>query len=477
MTDDQDGKNFWRLQMSEGQEKTTRRSFLKETTASAAAVTLGLEIAGAPAVRSARGANERIRVGFIGVGNRGTQLLGGFLKQDDVEVAALCDVYEPYLARDYSKVDKKLRDALGGRVPKMTEKLGGNVARYKDFRRVLDRKDIDAVVIATPDHWHAVQAVMACRAGKDVYVEKPLSVTVVEGRKMVEAAKRYDRVVQVGLHRRSSRAYKQMVEDVGAGKIGKVTVGRAYRISNMHPNGIGKLGDTAPPKGLDWDMWLGPRPKRPYRDNIALYKFRWWQSYSSQVANWGVHYCDAMRWALAEEAPISISAHGGRFAVDDDRTVPDTMEVIFELASGALLIFGQYEANGGPAMVEGEIELRGTLGNVYTGTSGAAYKIVPSRGGQFQDSSARIEPVQTGRMDGDLTVQHIRNFLDCLKSRRRTNCDMETGHRSTTFALLANIALATKSRIEWDPKREQIISSRNANKLLQYKYRKPWKLT
>jgi len=463
--------------MSNSQAKTTRRRFLKNSTASAAAVTLGLNAIGAPVARSARGANERIRVGFIGVGNRGTQLLRGFLQQDDVEVAALCDVYEPYLARDYSRVDEKLKDALGGKVPKMTEELSGSVARYKDFRRLLDSKDIDAVVIATPDHWHAIQAVTACEAGKDVYVEKPLSVTVVEGRKMVEAAKRYDRVIQVGLHRRSSKAYEQVVEDVGAGKIGKVTVGRAYRISNMHPNGIGRFPDAPPPKDLDWDMWLGPRPKRPYKDNIVLYKFRWWQSYSSQMANWGVHYCDAMRWALAEQAPVSISAHGGRFAVDDDRTIPDTMEVIFELASGALLIFGQYEASGGPALVEGEIELRGTLGNIYSGTSGAAYKIAPSRGGQFQDSAPRIELAQTERMDGDLTVQHIRNFLDCVKTRRRTHCDMETGHRSTTFALLANIALATKSRIEWDAKNERIVNNKRANELLHYKYRKPWKLT
>ena len=225
--------------MGKGREKTTRRDFLKDSTASAA-VTLGLSVAGSPAVRAAPGTNEKIRVGFIGVGNRGTQLLNGFLKQDDAEVVALCDVYEPYRMRDYSKVDKSLRDSLGGRVPKMTEKLGPDVTRYKDFRHVLDRKDIDAVVIATPDHWHAVQAIMACQAEKDVYVEKPLSVTIVEGRKMVEAAERYNRVVQVGLHRRSSREYMQAVGDIQAGKIGKVTVGRAYRISNMHPNGIRK---------------------------------------------------------------------------------------------------------------------------------------------------------------------------------------------------------------------------------------------
>jgi len=463
--------------MNENETKTTRRRFLQDTTATAAAVTLGLNTIRTPKARAARGANEKIRVGFIGVGNRGTQLLRSFLKQDDVQVAALCDVYEPYLARDNSKVDKKLQDALGGRIPRMTEKLDANVARYKDFRRLLDRKDIDAVVIATPDHWHAIQAIMACQAEKDIYVEKPLSITVVEGRKMVEAAKRTNRVVQVGLHRRSSKAYKQIAGDVQAGKIGKVTVGRAYRISNMDPNGIGRCPDTAPPKGLDWDMWLGPRAKRPYKDNLVLYKFRWWQSYSSQMANWGVHYCDAMRWVMAEEAPISISAHGGRFAIDDDRTIPDTMEVIFEMPKGALIVFGQYEASGGQALIEGEIELRGTLGNLYCGSEGKAFKIVPSRGGQFQDPKPRIESAEIKPSDGNLTDQHVRNFLDCVKSRDKTHCDMETGHRSTCFALLANIALATKSRLEWNPKTEQFVNNKRANRLLHYKYRKPWKLT
>ena len=147
--------------MSDNEKNTTRRSFLRKSTSSAAAVALGLNLAGDDGIRTVRGANEKIRVGFIGIGNRGTQLLTRFMKQDDVEVAALCDVYEPYLMRDYSKVEQRLKDALGGRIPKMTENLGDDVPRYKDFRRVLDRKDIDAVVIATPDHWHAVQAIMA----------------------------------------------------------------------------------------------------------------------------------------------------------------------------------------------------------------------------------------------------------------------------------------------------------------------------
>ena len=398
------------------------------------------------------------------------------MAQDDVEVAALCDVYEPYLNRSYADVGKTLIDSIGSRAPKMGERFSADVARYKDFRRVLDRKDIDAVVIATPDHWHAIQAIQACQAGKDVYVEKPLSVTVVEGRRMVQAAKRYGRVIQVGLHRRSSRMYAGLAEDVRRGKIGKVTVARAYRVSNMFPAGIGEYPDKQPPKELDWDLWLGPRAMRPYKDNIPLYKFRWWQAYSSQMANWGVHYCDAIRWVLGEEAPLSISAHGGRFAVRDDRTVPDTMEVIFELASGVLVVFGQYEASGISPLQDGEIEFRGTLGNLYPG--GRGYKIVSSPGGQFQPGEPRIEPEEKEVPEGgnSLTIQHIRNFLDCVKTRKRTHCDMETGHRSTTFALLANIALATKSRLEWDRRTERFTNNDEANKLLHYEYRQPWTL-
>jgi len=457
--------------------QTTRRQFLRNSTAATAGIALGLNVLGRPARGAVRGANDKIRVGFIGVGNRGTQLLHGFMAQNDAEIAALCDVYEPYLSRDYSQIGKDVLDSIGARAPKMGEKFSGEVARYKDFRRVLDRKDIDAVVIATPDHWHAIQMIQACQAGKDVYVEKPLSVTIHEGRKMVEAARKYKRVVQVGLHRRSSAMYAGLAQEMQAGKIGKVTVARAYRVSNMAPVGIGKYPDTTPPKELDWDLWLGPRPLRPYKNNIAQYKFRWWEAYSSQVGNWGVHYFDAIRWVMNEEAPVSLSAHGGRYAVDDDRTIPDTMEVTFELPSGALLVFGQYEANGIAPLEYGELEFRGTLGNLYSGSEGGGYKVVPSPGGQFQPTAPRIKAEEKpGTKGTDLTVLHIRNFLDCVKTRQKTHCDIETGHRSTTFALLANISLATKSRIEWDAQAERITNNRQANKLLHYEYRKPWTL-
>lgn len=456
--------------------RSTRRDFIKKSATAATGATFGLHALGTPSVLAARGANEKVRVGFIGVGNRGSQLLHSFMKQADVQVAALCDVYQPYIYRKREQVDKRLLESLGSRVPRMGENFGDEVSRYREFQRLLEQKDIDAVVIATPDHWHAIQMIAACEAGKDVYVEKPLSITIKEGRRMVEAQKRTNRVVQVGLHRRSSKMYREAHGVVRDGTIGKVTVARAYRISNMYPDGIGRYDKVEPPQGLDWDLWLGPRPVREHKLDVTPYKFRWWKLYSSQVGNWGVHYFDAIRWVLDQEAPISISAHGGRFALNDDRTVPDTLEAILELPRGTLVVFGQYEASGGRAIEHGELEFRGTLANLYTGTEGNGYRIIPTSAGQFQEAKSPVRPTDKSVPEGDLTDQHVRNFLDCVKSRERCNCDTETGHRSTTFAHLTNIALATKSRIEWDPKEERIIKPREANEYLHYEYRKPWKL-
>ncbi len=404
------------------------------------------------------GANERIRLGFIGVGNRGSQVLDAFLKHQDMEVVMLCDVFEPYLDRAQQKLPAKADTTI-------------------DFRQVLDRKDIDAVVICTPDHWHAVQTIWACRAGKDVYVEKPLSITVVEGRKMVQAAQQYHRIVQVGTHRRSSKTYAQVAELIGSGKIGKVTVSRAYRLSNMFPNGIGKAAPSDPPAGLHWDLWLGPRPEHPFQATIAPYKFRWWHLYSSQMANWGVHYLDAIRWLTGELAPASVCTMGGRFAVDDDRDIPDTAEAVFQFASGRLAIFGQYEACGNPVLLQGELELRGTLGTAYIGSRGLS--VVPERGGQFQEASPRMEPIQIAMQEGEkdvMTTAHARNFLDCVKSRETPHADVEIGHRSTTCSLIANISLAVGARLEWDAEQERFTNHQEANALLDYEHRKPWTL-
>jgi predicted dehydrogenase len=417
--------------------------------------------AGAMAIASgsakAAGPGDRIRAGFIGISNRGGQLLDAALPNvgKDLDIVALCDVSQTPL------------DKWSARIP--------GAKTYHDYRKLLEQKDIDAVFIATPDHWHALIAIAACDAGKDVYCEKPLSLTIHEGRRMVEAARRNNRIFQVGLQRRSSPMYRDVRKLVQADTLGKVTVARAYRITNMYPNGIGIAPDSDPPPGLDWDMWLGPAPKRPFNPNIAPYKFRWWKQYSSQVANWGVHYFDIIRHILGETAPLSVSAHGGKFAVNDSRDIPDTMEVTFEFASGRLMLFGQYEASGVDAMRRGELELRGTKGALYADEKG--YEVVPERGGQFQSPEPRMKPIDVVANDGNLDRLHVRNFLDCVKSRATPNADVEEGHRSTTFAHLANIALATKSRIEWDAREERIVNNRAANSLLHYTYRAPWKLT
>ena len=432
--------------------KLSRRTFTK----AGAAATMGLALTQPVRVL---GANDRIRLGFIGVANRGGQLLSAFLSHADCEVAALCDVNRTTLAKANQRVE-------------------GKAATYEDFRKLIDRDDLDAVVIATPDHWHAIQTIAACDAGKDVYVEKPLAITVREGRRMVEAARRNDRVVQVGTHRRSSELYAQLADITTAGGIGKITVGRAYRLSNMYPGGIGRAEPSAAPEDLNWDLWLGPRPQRPFQESIAPYKFRWWHLYSSQMGNWGVHYLDAIRWLSGELAPASICAMGGRFAVDDDRTVPDTAEAVFEFASGRLAIFGQYEASGNRAFPVGEIELRGTLGTVYVLPNGRGYEIEPERGGHFLDRSPRMAPekVQAEGGNQDLTALHARNFLDCMRSREKPRADVEIGHRSTSMSLIANISLAVGQRLEWDAEIERFTNSDAANALLHYEYRKPWKL-
>ncbi len=419
--------------------------------------------------------SDRVRVAFIGVGNRGDQLLDAFAAQADVEIAALCDVYEPYLRREPSAIHERYRAM--GRVPRMKVPIAGSVPRERDFRRLLDRKDIGAICIATPDHWHAVQAIQAMDAGKDVYVEKPLTITLAEGRRMVEAQRRTGRVVQVGLNRRGAPVYQKLVPLVQGGLIGKVTMARAYRVSDMHPRGIGRLRPEEPPPGFDWDLWLGPRAFRPYQYNIAPYLFRWWKDYSSQMGNWGVHYMDVIRWLIGERAPVAVSAHGGRFAVDDDRTIPDTMEVTFELGSGALVVFGIYEAGGADPVAGGEIELVGTKGTLVASEDG--YVVRPARPGQFQDWKALVEPQEekeAGGESSDSTARLVRNFLDCVKARSTPWCPLEEGHRSTSFAHLANIALETRSRLEWDPEAERVRGNPAANALLRYEYRKPWTL-
>lgn len=456
---------------------TTRREFIGRT---------GLALVGlasAPSVLSSAsyfrtiGSNEKIRMGFIGVGNRGSQLLQLFKDEPSCEIAALCDVYEPYLTRDRSKVDPRYLETVGGSVPNMGEKFSTRPKLYNDYRKLLEDKSIDAVCIATPDHWHALQTIHAIQAGKDVFVEKPLTKTIVEGRKMVNAQASSNQIVAVGLNRRGSSVYQKLSKDITGGKIGKVTVAQAFRIANMSPAGIGKMKPETPPSNFNWDMWLGPRANRPYQYNIAPYRFRWWDDYSSQMGNWGVHFMDVIRWMIGETAPSSISATGGKYAIDDDRTIPDTMQVTFEFASGAIVLFSLFEASGGSLLPYGEVELRGTKGNLYAHENG--YRILPSQSGfgaiSAEEYEEDIQMLTDGSNKGS-TATLVHNFLECVKSRNTPLCTLEEGHRSTSFAHLANISLLVNKKLNWDYVNERFTNCEEANQHLHYEYRKPWVL-
>ncbi|MBI4664683.1 MAG: Gfo/Idh/MocA family oxidoreductase [Verrucomicrobia bacterium] len=417
--------------------------------------------------KRAWGANDRVRVGFIGLGNRGDQVLDAFLKQPDAEVAAICDLYQPYL--DFA-----------------SKKIGTNPRQFHDYRRVLEIKDLDAAVICTPDHWHALQTIHSCQAGKDVYVEKPLSLCVAEGRQMVEAVRRHQRVSQVGIHRRSAPFCREAAELVRSGALGKVTVARAFHIQNEWPKGIGNPPNESPPAGLDWDAWLGPAPRVPYNKNRAFYRFRWFYDYSGgQLTNFGVHYLDFIHSALGQDTPKAVTAMGGKFALEDNREIPDTLEVLWQYPGETLVTFSQFNATAAPAgMRNGEIEFRGTKGTLYL--FGSGYEIVPdaitpnefparSPINRASDRNWRvgeklvIEP-KKGKGDAD-TAHHARNFLDCVKSRQACHCDIETGHRSTSTTLIANIAHKTKSYLEWDGRAERFTNHPDANRFLNYQYR------
>jgi len=309
---------------------------------------------------------------------------------------------------------------------------------------------------------------------------------------MVEAVKRHKRVCQVGTNRRSSAMCREMAEFIRSGGIGKVTVARCFHIQNEWPKGIGNPPDSEPPAGLDWEAWLGPAAKVRYNQNRSLYRFRWFYAHSGgQVTNMGVHYLDCIHWALGQNAPEAVSALGGRIAdIEDNREIPDTLEVTWQYPGGTLVTFSQWNATAAAASVRNcEIEFRGTKGTLYL--YGNGWEVMPDaitpnafpvrmpidrkvERGWRTGEKPMIEP-QKGSGGGDSTAAHARNFLDCVKSRALCNADAETGHRSTTTTLLANIALKTRSLLEWDATAEKITNLSAANKLLRYDYRKPYK--
>lgn len=453
--------------------KTNRRDFLKKSTLAAAGI-LGVGFPTIDVKGNIMGANDRVRMGFIGIGNRGTQLLHSFMKNPDVKVTALCDIYKPYLSRNRSLVDPRFFLPKGRPVPVMGENFGKEIALYEDYRKLLDDKNVDAVCIATPDHWHALQAIDSVNAGKDVYLEKPVSMTIYEGRKIVDAVNRTKKVVSVGYMRRCAALYNKIPALIQSGKLGEISVINSHYYSNMTPNGIGNMKPEMPPKDFDWNAWLGPRAYRDFQYNIAPYMFRWWKDYSSQIANNGSHYIDIVQWLIGEQAPVAVTAVGTNHIIKDDRTIPENMDITYEFASGKLFNFRVCETTSVPGLKYGNIEIIGTKGSLYISDNG--YRYYPATPGQFADWKQTFEKEEFNIPKEDWTYNHITDFINCVKTRNTPVSSIEQSYRSSSFALLANIALEVKERIIWDPVNERITNCEAANKLLHYEYRKPWKL-
>jgi len=407
--------------------------------------------------RRARGANDRLRGGFIGMGRMGMANLRYALKlEDDIEVRAVCDVYEPHL--------EKAVDATNGRAKAV-----------RDFREILADPAIDFVCISTPDHWHAYMTVEACKAGKDVYVEKPLSVTVEESAQMVQAARKYNRVVQAGTMQRSGLHFQQAVEMVRAGVLGKITFCRTWNYTNAPREGIGNPPDSDPPPGLNWDLWLGPAPYRPFNKNRfgvdpkEFSHFRWFWDYAGgMMTDWGVHLLDIVQWAFDEAMPKSIVALGGKYYLQDNRETPDTLQVTYEYPQGFLATYENRYGNAQSMFGKPYgILFHGERGTLFVDRSG--YKLVP------EQRARDLAEVEVKRFN-DMNLDHWRNFVQAIRSRQRPISDVETCARSTVTCLLGNVALRAGMRIDWDEKNWTTVQP-EARKWLRREARAPWKIT
>jgi predicted dehydrogenase len=440
-------------------QEITRRDFIRRTAITTAGAGLAVAAMGVPEKVSA--ANDKVMVGVIGTGRMGRGDLEDFAKQPEAEIAAVCDVFGPNLEAGLKASDGKAKTC-------------------KDFREILDRKDIDVVIVGTPDHWHALMAVEACKAGKDVYVEKPISTTVEEGRRMVEAARKYKRVVQVGTQQRSGIHFQKAVEAVQNGMIGRVSFVRTWNYDNAYPRGIGNPPDSPPPAGLDWDMWLGPAPKVPFNTNRFGVGDRWstfryfWDYAGGYMTDWGVHLIDIVQWAMKVDGPHAVSSGGGKFYIQDNAETPDTLEVTLEYPNFICTYENRWDNGNSMYGKSYGIEFHGTDGTLFLDRSG--FKLYPEKGmmnGKLADRTATMEMSSVNNEHLD----HVRNFFDCVKSRQRPASDIEIGHRSTSACLLGNVALRSQQRIVWDVAKEQLIEGdERAKRLLGREYRAPWKL-
>ena len=413
-----------------------RRTFLGAAGALAA---VGGSGAGARAA-----ADERVRVAVVGVRSRGLELAKAFAANPGSEVVAVCDVDDAMLPRGVKAVE-----GVTGKAPR-TE---------KDFRRLLDDKGVDVIANATPDHWHALIAVLACQAGKDVYTEKPASHNVVEGRRMVEAARKSNRVVQIGTQRRSMSHVKEAVEVVRSGGLGDVGMARAWIHQKRKPIGHGEPG--AAPDGVDYAMWQGPAPDRPFYPNRFHYNWHWfWNWGTGELGNNGIHGLDVARWGLGVDAPLAVTSGGGKFVFDDDQEVPDTQVVTWEFPKAVISWEHRMWSKHG---TEGQ-----GFGIAFYGDKGTLLVDEKRWHVEDPDGNPPSKPLSGEATDG--FPAHVQNFLDCVRSRAKPNADVETGHLSTRLCHLGNIAHRVGRKLTFDADREAFKDAPDADKLLGREY-------
>lgn len=397
------------------------------------------------------GANERVNLALIGARNQGRGVALRSIAAG-AHIKTLCDV----------------DDAINAKINPVLAKAQGAAPGYvKDYRRVLDDKDIDAVIIATPDHWHVHMALAACQAGKDVFLEKPVSQTIGEGHMIRDAARKYKRVMQVGTMRRSAGHFRAAAEYVGSGKLGKVCLVKAWMCQVR--KSIGTPPDGTPPAGADYDMWLGPAPKRPFNENRFHYNWRFFWDYgNSELGNQGVHMLDIALWGIQQLRkkekclPVRVSNQSGIYWLDDAKEVPDTQVTTFDF--GDLMLVWELRSFNNRQRVEGT--------NAGTGFYGSEAAVIVDGNG-WRVETAQGEP---GPKFPAEPFQHEKNFLECLKSRQRPNADIEIGRLSTTLCHLGNIAHHLKRDIRFDPVSETFPGDKQANEMLKKPYRAAYPL-
>jgi predicted dehydrogenase len=425
----------------------TRRSFLHNS--AWGGLFLGISAKSYRSTFAADSPNERVRVGMIGVGNQGgpRNNMKYFLNN----IVALCDLDQNYLAESAEF---------------LSQQTNATAMMTDDYRRLLDAKDIDAVVVTVPDQWHATMTIDACKAGKDVYCEKPLTLVVNEGRPMIDAARKYNRVVQTGTIQRSGEEFKLAVKLVREGIVGNVS---AVNVTLPSPNWIARAGqpvpDSAPPAGFDFNRWLGPAPLRPYNRNRVHYLFRFYWDYSGgQQTNFGAHHLDIAQWGLGmdESGPVHIEG-SGTYNPDGWYETPDTTEIRYTYANGVVMTCRQ-KLN--TKNIDQGTEFIGEKGSLFV-----------HRGGIIATPRELLKDVDLPPIaNSQANFSHVNNFLECVKSRQTPVADISIGHRSATVCHLGNIAVRTGEKITWDPVAESIVGNADATKLLSKEYREPWSL-